>query len=241
MLCTTKGIVLHSIPYKDTYSIIYMYTESFGRSSYMVSRRTGKKTSVSRSLFMPLSVLDLEVEHLNKRDIHKIKEARIAYPMNSILYDPVKNVLALFIAEVLFRAVKDTQPDERLFRFLSDSILLLDSVERGVANFHIVFLIHLLHYLGIYPNTEDRREGTYFDMMNGVFVMQQPSHPYFLSPSETKVMSRLLKITYENMSLYSFSRQDRVLIIQRLFDYYRLHLPDFAEIRSLQVLQALFD
>ena len=241
MLCTTKGIVLHTIPYKDTYSIIYMYTESFGRSSYMVPRRTGKKTSVSRSLFMPLSILDLEVEHLNKRDIHKIKEARLSYPMNSILYDPVKNVLALFIAEVLFRAVKDTQPDERLFRFMSDSILLLDSVERGVANFHIVFLIHLLHYLGIYPNTEDSREGTYFDMMNGIFVMQQPSHPYFLSPLETKVMSRLLKITYENMSLYSFSRQDRVQIIQRVLDYYRLHLPDFAEIRSLQVLQALFD
>ena len=54
-------------------------------------------------------------------------------------------------------------------------------------------------------------------------------------------MVRLLKITYENMSLYSFSRQDRVRIIERLLEYYRLHLPEFPEIRSLAVMQTMFD
>ena len=38
MLCKTRGIVLHSIPYNDKYSIIYMYTEAFGRASYLVAR-----------------------------------------------------------------------------------------------------------------------------------------------------------------------------------------------------------
>ena len=37
MLCKTRGIVLHTLPYSDTYTIIYMYTEMFGRVSYLVT------------------------------------------------------------------------------------------------------------------------------------------------------------------------------------------------------------
>lgn len=241
MFCTTRGIVLHSIPYKDTSAIIYMYTEAFGRASYMVSRRRSKKSPLVKSLFIPLSVLDLEVEHLNKREIHRIKEARVCLPLQEILCDPIKNVLALFLSEFLFRVVKETEPDPRLFCFLYDSIQVLECADKGVANFHLVFLLRLLRYLGIFPNIENRRAGYYFDMLNSVFTVDQPAHPHFLGEEDTEVFARLLKMSYENMSLYVFSRQERVRIIQKILEYYHLHLPDFAEIKSLAVLQSLFD
>lgn len=38
MLYKTRGIVLHTLAYNDKYSIIYMYTEAFGRSTYLVTR-----------------------------------------------------------------------------------------------------------------------------------------------------------------------------------------------------------
>ena len=241
MFCTTRGIVLHSIPYKDTSAIIYMYPEAFGRASYMVSRRRSKKSPLVKSLFIPLSVLDLEVEHLNKREIHRIKEARVCLPLQEILCDPIKNVLALFLSEFLFRVVKETEPDPRLFCFLYDSIQVLECADKGVANFHLVFLLRLLRYLGIFPNIENRRAGYYFDMLNSVFTVDQPVHPHFLGKEDTEVFARLLKMSYENMSLYVFSRQERVRIIQKILEYYHLHLPDFAEIKSLAVLQSLFD
>ena len=241
MFCTTRGIVLHSIPYTDTSAIIYMYTEAFGRASYMVSRRRSKKSPLVKSLFIPLSVLDLEVEHLNKREIHRIKEARVCLPLQEILCDPIKNVLALFLSEFLFRVVKETEPDPRLFCFLYDSIQVLECADKGVANFHLVFLLRLLRYLGIFPNIENRRAGYYFDMLNSVFTVDQPAHPHFLGKEDTEVFARLLKMSYENMSLYVFSRQERVRIIQKILEYYHLHLPDFAEIKSLAVLQSLFD
>ena len=241
MFCKTRGIVLHSIPYKDTSAIIYMYTEAFGRTSYIVSRRRSKKSPLVKSLFIPLSVLDLEVEHLNKREIHRIKEARVCLPLQEVLCDPVKNVLALFLSEFLFRVVKDTESDTRLFRFLYDSIQVLECTDKGIANFHLVFLLQLLHYLGIFPNTEERRTGTYFDMLNSIFTSEQPNHSHFLGKEDTEVFIRLLKMSYENMSLYAFSRQERVRIIRKILEYYHLHLPDFAEIKSLAVLQSLFD
>lgn len=241
MLIKTRGIVLHSIPYNDKYSIVYMYTEALGRASYLVARSRGKRTAVSKALFLPLSILEMEVEHLNKRDLHRIKEAKPCVALSEVFCNPVKNVLALFLAEVLFRVVKETEPDERLFDFLYRSIGVLEEVEQGVANFHLVFLLGLLHYMGIFPNVEAHRSGYYFDMLNGEFIDHIPMHRHYLNREESAFFVRLLRISFENMSLYGFSRQERVDIIQRILEYYHLHLPEFAEIKSLAVMQSLFD
>ncbi|MCD7938491.1 MAG: DNA repair protein RecO [Tannerellaceae bacterium] len=241
MLNKTRGIVLHSIPYNDKYSIVYMYTERFGRATYMVARSRGKKSPVSRALFMPLSVLEMEVEHKNKRDIHRIKESRVHIPLNELFCNPVKNILALFLAEVLYRAIKETEPDTRLFEFLVRSIQYLEVADKGIANFHLVFLLQLLNYLGVYPNTESYVANSYFDMLNGEFITRLPLHRHYLNQVESMVFARLFRISFENMGVYTFGRQERVNIIHRILEYYRLHIPDLPEIKSLSVMQSLFD
>ena len=117
----------------------------------------------------------------------------------------------------------------------------ISRTDKGIANFHMVFLLGLLHHLGIFPNMESHRVGYYFDMLNGVFTDHIPMHRHYLNKVESAFFSRLLRISFENMSLYGFSRQERVRIIHRILVYYRLHLPDFPEIKSLSVMQSLFD
>ena len=80
----TRGIVLHSIPYNEKYAIIYMYTEAFGRASYLVSRMRGKRGGLSKALFAPLTVWELEVDHRPKRDLHRIKEAHVCFPLTAV-------------------------------------------------------------------------------------------------------------------------------------------------------------
>lgn len=241
MLYKTRAIVLHSMPYNDKYSILYMYTEQFGRVSYMAPRSRSKRSTLSPSLFMPLSVLEMEVDHKNNREIHRIREAKACFPLLELSCNPVKNVLALFLAEVLFRVVKETEADPALFGFLYQSVHLLELAGKGVANFHLVFLLRLLHYLGIFPNAESYRPGSYFDMLNAVFTDSVPMHKYFLDAGESQVFASLLRISFENMHAFAFSRNDRVRIVNVLIDYYRLHLPEFPELRSVAVMQALFD
>ena len=140
MLYKTRGIVLHSIPYNDKYSIIYMYTESFGRVAYLVARTLGKKSNLSRALFMPLSVLEMEVDHKHNRDLHRVRETKSCFPINELSSHPVKNVLALFLSEVLFRVVKETEPDARLALFpytvaYAPVKVSFSSTFEGIANF----------------------------------------------------------------------------------------------------------
>lgn len=241
MLDKTRGIVLHSIQYNDKHNIIYMYTERFGRVSYLVPRTKGRKSSIPQALFMPLSVLEMEVEHKNNRELHRIKEARPLVALPQLSCNPVKNVLALFLAEVLYRVVRESEPDAKLFDFIIRSVCLLDISEKGVANFHIVFLLRLLHYLGIFPNAESFHTGCYFDMLNAVFTHSLPMHRHYLNVRESGIFFQLLRISYENMHTYAFSRADRVAIINRIIEYYRLHVPEFPEIKSVFVMQGIFN
>lgn len=241
MLHTTRGIILHTLSYNDKYVIVHAYTESFGRMSYLVARQRSRKSKVSHALFMPLSVLEMEVDHQLKRELQRIKETKVCYHLTEIASHPLKNVIALFTAEVIYRSVRTREADARLFQFLFESIRWLEMAEQGIANFHLVFLIHLVRYLGVFPNADSYQPGYFFDLLNGVFVSAPPAHAHYLNEQESVVFSRLLRMSYENMALYSFSRRERSDIIQRILEYYRLHLSDFPELKSLSVMQSLFD
>jgi len=43
------------------------------------------------------------------------------------------------------------------------------------------------------------------------------------------------------MHLFKMNRQERLRLLVLINDYYRLHLPDFPELNSLQVLKEVFD
>ena len=241
MLYKTKGIVLHSLQYNDKYIILNMYTKDFGRAAYMVLNTRGRKSKVPRALLQPLSILDIEVEHLNNRDLQRIKEAKYDFAATQLHFNPAKNAMSLFLSEVLYRIIQEKEPNHPLFDYLYRSIKWLDIADEGIANFHLAFLLQLSAYIGIHPNGNSYKAGSYFDLINGVFIGSIPDHKYFLNKEESIVFERLLRLNYENMALYSFTRQERISIIRHIIEYYKLHLNDFPEIKSLAVMQSLFD
>ncbi|MEI6753660.1 MAG: DNA repair protein RecO [Paludibacter sp.] len=235
----TTGIILHTMKYNDTASIVCIYTREFGRVSYMVYGVGRKKAVVRSSFLQPLTLTELDVRHVPGKDIQQIKEIRVLYPFSSIPANPVKNALALFLSEVLFKSLRQTEPDDTLFLFLENSIQQLDYSNEGVQNFHLVFLQKLTRYLGFEANIEE--SGGYFDLMNGVFLKDKPAHIHFLMPENTNQFIKLMETDYNTMEKLILSRESRLELLKNLLEYYRLHIPEFHTIHSLAVLQSLFD
>ena len=146
MLFKTKGIVLHSFPYNDKYKIVTIYTKDFGRIAYLAANTRSKKTKIPHSLLQPLSMIDLEVEHQNTREIQRIKEAKSCFIQTQLHFNPVKNAISLFISEVLYRIIQEKEANHTLFDFLSRSIKWLEITDSGAANFciHIFTVFFLL-------------------------------------------------------------------------------------------------
>ena len=238
----TNAIVLHCLKYNDTSHIVNVYTETTGRCAYIIKVSRARKSSVRPSLFHPLALLDLEVEGKNTAQLRRISEVRQLYPLHSIAIDPYKSAIALFLGEFLHHALREEGTNAPLFAYLIHSIRWLDeNEERSIANFHLVFLIRLLRFLGIYPNVETHAPGDYFDLLGACFCAHPPMHGHFLRPEEAKVIPQLMRMNFATMHLFSFNRQQRMRCLEVLNDYYRLHIPSFPQVRSLEVLKELFD
>jgi DNA repair protein RecO (recombination protein O) len=241
MLQKTHGIVLHSLKYNDTSNIVDIYTELYGRVSFLVPVSRSRKAAVKAVLFQPLSVMELEADFRASSNLYRIKEAK-AYPFKSIPYHPYKSAIALFLAEYLYRAVKEDGENRPLFAYLKHSIEWLDECEADFANYHLVFLMHLTRFLGLYPNLDDYHQGDYFDLLNAGFTSLRPyKHAFYVNPEESSRLTRLMRMNYDTMHLFAMNRADRARCLTIIGDYYRLHIPGFHDLKSLAVLQELFD
>ena len=150
------GIVLHTLKYNDTSNIVDIYTEQSGRASFLVKIPRSRKSGVQTVLFQPLSIIEVEADVRPTNGLHRVREAKSLYPFRSLPYHPYKSSIAMFLAEFLYRALKEEAPNEPLFAYLVHSIRWLDECEnRSFANFHLVFLMRLSRFLGLYPNVDD--------------------------------------------------------------------------------------
>lgn len=242
MLQKTVGIVLHSLKYSDTSNIVDMYTESMGRASFIVPVQRSRKTAVKNVLFQPLALIEFEVDIRSNTTLYKIKEAKSFYPFSSIPYDFYKSSIALFLAEFLYRAIREEAENRPMFAYLLHSITWLDECRTGFANFHLVFLMRLSRFLGLYPNLENYKEGDYFDMLNACFTSQRPQlHSSYILPFEAVRLIRLMRMNYDTMHVFAMNRNERMRCLTIINEYYQLHLPDFPELKSLEILKELFD
>ena len=127
MLQKTVGIVLHVLKYNDTSNIVEMYTELSGRASFLVTVPRSKKATVKSVLFQPLALIEFEADYRPNTSLFRIKEAKSFSPFTSIPYDPFKSAIALFLAEFLYRAIREEAENRPLFAYLQHSILWLDT------------------------------------------------------------------------------------------------------------------
>jgi DNA repair protein RecO (recombination protein O) len=121
------------------------------------------------NLFQPLFILDFEVYHKDTREIQLVKEVSRAIPLNSIPYDVTKSTQAIFMAEILYRVVKEEESNPMLAHFLFSTIQYLDALAEASPDFHIIFLFQLSRYLGFYPQKAIGGDKLFFDLASGRF------------------------------------------------------------------------
>lgn len=240
MFHKTQGIVLSATKYNDRFSIAQVFTSDFGRMAYLLPISKSKKRKINPALFFPLSVLDLEVEHFPLRQIHRLKDVQRQFPLYSINVNVVKLSITFFLSEFLTKVLQETNENRVIFSFIKNSILTLEQKEKGLANFHLAFMFNLAQFLGITPNLDNYTKYSFFDLINGEFTQETPLHTHFLNSRQSSYLNVLKRINYNNMHLYGLSQSDRNILINYMLDYYRMHVYDFNEIKSLEVLRELY-
>lgn len=240
MLTKTQAIVLHSLKYGETRLIVDMFTRSMGRQSFIVSIPKSTKAKIKKQLFQPLSILEIEFDSRPKVQLQKLADVRLASPFSSIPFHAHKLSISLFLAEFLYYALRGEQENELLFDYVANSLLWLDGQQDRFSNFHLVFLMRLSRFLGFYPNLDHYQSDDYFDLRESMFQSAPPVHRDFLFPEEANKVQLMMRMDFPTMHLYRMSHDDRNRLLEVTLKYYRLHLPDFPELKSVSVLQELY-
>lgn len=235
------AIVLHTIKYSDSSLIVQTYTEEEGRMSFFVRIPKSNKSKIKHMLFQPLAMLSLDIAVSQKQSLNRIVDAHLLFPYSTIYYHPVKLSLAMFIAEFLSKSLQEEAANKPLFAYLKSAVEWLDHCdEKQAANFHLVFLIRLTRFIGIYPNIEDYSDGDNFDLVNGSFSSVIPTHPHSLRNEEAELVGLMMRMNFDNMHFFRFSRNQRNRVVEVILAYYAIHLPGCADLKSLDVLRELF-
>lgn len=233
----TRGIVLHALRYGDDSQIVDILTESHGSVAFLVKMPRSRKSGVKAQLLRPLNILSIDLDYHPHQNLQRIRDMRIEEQYMSIPYEPMKSVVALFIGEVLYYALRKEDQNKRLFEFLVHSLRWFDMAETNYVNFHLAFLIKMTRHLGFWPNCEDHEKMPYFDLLEASFTSLHPLHSHCLKDEEAKWVPRFLKMNYATMRHFKMSRAQRNYVLEVLCRYYQLHIPEFPAIKSLEILR----
>ncbi|MBL7875952.1 MAG: DNA repair protein RecO [Cyclobacteriaceae bacterium] len=219
MLHKTKGIVFRFTKYGETSIIVTIFTQAFGLQSYMVNgaRSNSKRSKIA--LFQPLTLLDLVVYYKENANILRIKEVKCCHPYQSITQAVSKSAIAMFVNEVLNKAVKEQSHAEEIYDFIFRSLITLDQ-QQYFANFHLVFLLGLSKYLGFGPNLTE-------EIIGGHWMDQE----------EEKLLKKLMLADYETIIPMTYDQRQTLLI--SLLRFYGNHIDHFGEMKSLPVLREI--
>ena len=221
MLFKTQGIVFRFTKYGETSIIVNIFTEQFGLQSYIVNGVRSKSSKNKIALYQPLTLLDLVVYHKENANVLRIKEIRCLHPYRTIQQDIRKSAIAMFLNEIVNKAVKEQSQAEEICSFMIDSFIALDQIS-SPENFHLIFMLKLSRYLGFGPQTND-------EVLDG----------WLLDREEEGLLKQMLTANYDQVIPMSYSSRRNVL--DALLRFYATHTENFGEIKSVHVLKEMFN
>lgn len=236
-----QGIVVDIVKHNDRHNVVTLFTRSRGRMAFLSAAGSGKSGRQRNARLLPLSVVEADVNIRSSRELQILGAVAPLEVWRNIYFNPVKTSLTLFLSEFLNRYLRDASPDATAWDFIVSSMKALDLIDRGLANFHIWFLIRFMDIAGISPDMEGYEKGDCFDMRAGIPVADQWLHRDILNPEQTSVMSLLLRISLANMHRYRFSGEDRRRLLDLILRYYAIHFPGLSSLKSPDILSEVFN
>jgi len=200
----------------------------------------GGKTKNKAIYFQPLNMLNIVFYPGRNHGIGRLKEVMPYVIHSEIQYKETKRAIALFVGELIYRTIREEETNPPLYNFIESSIQILDVLEEGVPNFHLVFLAQFSKYLGFHPNGIYSEETPFFDYKNGVFVPAEPKHPMYFNPEYSLLLSNLMQTNYTDAKVLKLNHNQRNKFVELMLNYYAYHMESVHGIKSPAILAQVF-
>ena len=145
---TTPAIVLRKTPNTDSAAIVSTYTLNHGKMAFMV-RGLGKKGGKNAAV-QPLTRVEIGFRHRPNRNVQMSNSIRLTGTASPDFSNPIKSSMALFLAEVIFKALREESADEKLYAYLDAALVYFEENPPNPV-FHLQLMAKLTRLLGFFP------------------------------------------------------------------------------------------
>ncbi|MDE6716954.1 MAG: DNA repair protein RecO C-terminal domain-containing protein [Muribaculaceae bacterium] len=234
------GIVTDLIRHNDRHNIISLFTRELGRVSLLVPAGGGKSGRMRNARLQPLSVIESDVNFRAGKSLQNLGSVALKEIWRDLYFHPVKSAIVMFLCEFLNRYLRESSPEPLLWDYVVEALRELDGRKKGLSNFHLAFLTGFLHFAGISPDLSELERGDYFDMQAGIAVAERPSHRHYLFPPEAGFLPLLMRMNFNNDFLFRFQSGERRMVLRKILEYYAVHYPGMAAMKSPAILEDIF-
>lgn len=239
MIFATNGIVLRTIKYGETSIIATVLTELFGVQSYLVNGVRTQKKTVKAHYYQAASLLEMQVYHNELKNLQRIKEVKWSVIYQTILSDVIKNSVALYMVELLYKCLKQPEPNPDLFLFCEDAFIQLDKVpDHIMANFPLYFALQLSWFFGFQLQNNYSESNNIFDLREGKFTNEILVGPDHVNSELSFYLSELSRAIHPgDLNDIKMNRASRMALLKEIENFYAWNIPDFGKMKTLDILQ----
>ncbi|WP_317899231.1 DNA repair protein RecO [Aurantibacillus circumpalustris] len=233
MRVSDQAIVLQAIKHGDKKFILKLYTRGHGMITVSTHVSNGVKSKIKPASVLPLSLMDVELIVKENKEIHQLTEASCYYVSSQISNSIAKLSIAQFLNEILIKTLKEQSANTHVYEFIETCLKFLNDTDNCI-NLHLYFLSEFTRYLGFEPQNNFTSNTPYFDCREGRFSSVGLTMPLGLNKEDSLLFSEFLKINSLKSGITNVQRQT---LLEILLAYYKLHVPGFNEVKSLEVLR----
>lgn len=237
---TIEGIILKRIPYSDTASIVYVYTQTYGFLPIIIKKSNSSKNNHA-AFIIPLGIIQFDVKINSTRDIQYVSNVSSEYYLLSLRESYDKLNIATFFSEFLYQILKYPHKDKNLYEFLKDFVLKLDNLPvEYCSNIHLFALVKLLTFLGIEPKNNFSQNNTRFDLKQACFTNKIATH-FIENETTSELWSFFLASSLEFSVIKKINKINKKTFIKSIMNYYALHLDKKIDFTALEIIQSIYE
>lgn len=235
----SPGIIFRTIKYSETSIICDIYTKEKGLRSFIVSGVRSSKAGSKAAIYRHLNIVDIVTYDTENEKLARIKEISLHHHFQKINTDVIISSMAIFILEVCRNAIKEKESNPDLYHFIQEWLIYLDSENPISPVTHLLFMAELSTWLGFGPMDNHSGKTPYFDMMEGIFCDYHGGSEYILDGDDSIILYKLCQSDRTTIKEIKLLKMERDRLTDNLLRFYKLHIPGFRDLNSVDVLRSV--
>lgn len=222
---TISALILTVRKHTGNNVIVDCYTREKGRMAFVYSFTKSNKGH--RALLSPMNWISFSISDAKKTHLHRLKDLQALQIYTSIGINPIKNLVIIFLSEVISHTIREEHPDEDMYLFFENALNYYDELKDNYDNFHLSFLIGLSALLGIAPPVDSEQ------ITDNLYAMWEAKMSVMERENFKQICLTPINLCH-NIPLNGNERSRQLNII---LDYLQHYAPGFKVPKSLALFR----